>query len=99
MLLTIIPGVKYVFKLETPEWFFYFIAMGFAFGCMINDEIFKYFYRRRVEERKRSQLDGVKQDEQTARLNMISDMLHELETGRIKSEKELFEVKESLGNL
>merc|ERR1712159_353315 len=33
--LTIIPGVKEIFKLDTPAWFYYFISFVFAFGCML----------------------------------------------------------------
>merc|ERR1711918_122229 len=46
VLLTIIPGVKQIFYLDTPDWFYYFIAFIFAFGCATNDELFKYLYRR-----------------------------------------------------
>merc|ERR1712187_971578 len=81
-MLTIIPGVKYVFHLETPRWFFYGIAFIFAVTSVVIDEFFKYLYRRRLEVRKQSQLDGVKQNEQTDRLNMICDMLHDLESGK-----------------
>merc|ERR1712232_859890 len=99
MLLTIIPGVKYVFHLETPRWFFYGIAFLFALATMLIDEFFKYLYRRRLEVRKHLQLDEVKQNEQTDRLNMICDMLHDLESGKTKTEGDIFELKESLGLL
>merc|ERR1712039_760867 len=97
MLLTIIPGVKTVFHLETPRWFFYAIAFVFALATMVIDEFFKYLYRRRLEVRKQLQLDEVKQNAQTDRLNMICDMLHDLESG--KTERDIFELKESLGLL
>lgn len=66
---------------------------------MVIDEFFKYLYRRRLEVRKRLQLDEVKQNEQTDRLNMICDMLHDLESGKTKTEGDMFELKESLGLL
>merc|ERR1712190_243485 len=99
MLLTIIPGVNDVFHLQTPRWFYYFIAFMFALATMVIDEFFKYLYRRRLEVRKQLQLDEVKQTEQTDRLNMICDMLHDLESGKTKTEGDIFELKESLGLL
>merc|ERR1712083_1149672 len=99
MLLTIIPGVKYVFHLQTPRPFFYIIAFLFALATMVIDEFFKYLYRWRLEVRKQMQLDEVKQNEQTDRLNMICDMLHDLESGKTKTEGDMFELKESLGLL
>jgi len=99
MLLTIIPGVKYVFHLETPRLFLYAIAFMFAVATMVIDEFFKFLYRRRLERRKQLQLDEVKQNEQTDRLNMICDMLHDLEGGKVKTEGDIFELKESLGLL
>merc|ERR1712217_912718 len=99
MLLTIIPGVKTVFHLETPRWFFYAIAFFFALATMVIDEFFKFLYRWRLEVRKQLQLDEVKQNEQTDRLNMISDMLHDLEGAKSKTEGDVFELKESLGLL
>jgi len=99
MLLTIIPGVKYVFHLDTPTWFYYGISFLFAFSTMVIDELFKYFYRVRLEMRKQSQLDEVKQNEQTDRLNMICDMLHDLENAKVKNEGEMYELKENLGLL
>jgi len=99
MLLTIIPGVKYVFHLETPRLFLYAIAFMFAVATMVIDEFFKFLYRRRLEKRKQLQLDEVKQNEQTDRLNMICDMLHDLEGGKVKTEGDMFELKQSLGLL
>merc|ERR1712151_437279 len=99
MLLTIIPGVTNVFHLQTPRWFFYFIAFLFALATMVIDEFFKYLYRLRLEVRKQIQLDQVKQNAQTDRLNMICDMLHDLESGKTKTEGDIFELKESLGLL
>merc|ERR1712137_1463797 len=99
MLLTIIPGVKYVFHLETPRLFLYFIALLFAIATMVIDEFFKYLYRWRLEVRRQLQLDEVKQNEQNDRLNMICDMLHDLEGAKSKAEGDIFELKESLGFL
>merc|ERR1711918_26525 len=49
--LTFIPGVKELFKLDTPLWFYYLIAFIFALGSMIIDEISKWMFRRVLKER------------------------------------------------
>jgi len=97
--LTFIPGVKKIFKLDTPALFFYFIAFVFAFGCMLNDEIFKFFYRKRNAHRKMTQEAGAKQSEAAEQLDMIADMLHNLEVGRAKMDADVYDIKESLGVL
>merc|ERR1712137_438279 len=40
MLLTIIPGVKTIFHLKTPNFYLYVIALGFALMTMVIDEFF-----------------------------------------------------------
>jgi len=99
VMLTIIPGVKEIFKLDTPKWFFYLISFFFAFGCALNDEIFKFFYRMRLTKRKQSYADSQKIADNHAKLDMVADMLHNLESGRKHNEKEFYDVKESLGSL
>merc|ERR1712032_551501 len=86
-------------KLDTPALFFYFIAFIFAFGCMLNDEVFKFFYRKRVAGRRRAQEARVKQSEAAEQLDMIADMLHNLEVGRAKMDADVYDVTESLGVL
>merc|ERR1711920_569672 len=88
-----------VFHLKTPRFFIYIVALGLALLTMVIDEFFKYLYRNQLEVRKQVQLDEVKQNEQTDRLNMICDMLHDLEGGKAKTEGDIFELKESLGLL
>merc|ERR1712032_477403 len=97
--LTFIPGVKDIFKLDTPAFFFYCIAFIFAFGCMLNDEIFKFFYRKRLVGRKKAQKARAKQSEAAEQLDMIADMLHNLEVGRAKMDADVYDITESLGLL
>merc|ERR1711939_458649 len=80
VLLTIIPGVKDIFYLDTPQWFYYFIAFIFAFGCACNDELFKFFYRRTL--RSRVQGDFRKMDEAATkqRVETVVEMLHQLKS-------------------
>jgi hypothetical protein len=80
MLLTIIPGVKEIFYLDTPRWFYYFIALCFAFGCACNDELFKFIYRRTL--RSRVQGDFRKMDEAATkqRVETVVEMLHQLKS-------------------
>merc|ERR1712232_202910 len=82
--LTIIPGVREIFKLLTPDWFFYKIAFVFAFTWMIIDEISKYFYRRALANRKKTEAARVKQDKMAKQMDMIENMLHNMEAGRAK---------------
>merc|ERR1712070_470578 len=42
--LTFVPGVKDLFKLDAPEWFYYGIAFCFAFGSATIDELLKFVY-------------------------------------------------------
>merc|ERR1712048_575591 len=44
--LTFIPGVKELFKLGMPNWFYYLIAFIFALGSLTIDEFSKLGYRR-----------------------------------------------------
>jgi magnesium-transporting ATPase (P-type) len=80
LLLTIIPGVKEIFYLDTPRWFYYFIAFIFAFGCACNDELFKFIYRRTL--RSRVQGDFRKMDEAATkqRVETVVEMLHQLKS-------------------
>jgi magnesium-transporting ATPase (P-type) len=49
--LTFIPGVKELFKLDTPLTFYYGIAFIFALGSMTIDEISKWMFRRVLVQR------------------------------------------------
>jgi hypothetical protein len=49
--LTLIPGVKKLFALGTPDWFYYGVAFVFALGSMGIDELSKFAYRRVLVKR------------------------------------------------
>merc|ERR1712048_1220434 len=70
--LTLIPGVKEIFKLLTPRWFFYKIAFIFAFANMLFDEFFKFLYRRQLVARKKREALALKQSNAADQLDMIA---------------------------
>jgi hypothetical protein len=73
ILLTIIPGIKTIFKLDTPDWFFYFLSAGFAFLCMVNDEVFKFLYRIKIAERKEIYAEQERKVFEERRLQALAD--------------------------
>merc|ERR1712205_180251 len=83
--LTIIPGVMEVFKLGTPRWFYYLISFGFAFGCMLNDEHAKFWFRRELKRRKVVE----------ERVEIAVEMLHTLTMGKEKAEQDIYDMKET----
>eukprot|EP00747_Dinoflagellata_sp_TGD_P095372 gnl/TRDRNA2_/TRDRNA2_166452_c0_seq2.p1 gnl/TRDRNA2_/TRDRNA2_166452_c0~~gnl/TRDRNA2_/TRDRNA2_166452_c0_seq2.p1 ORF type:complete len:1111 (+),score=220.24 gnl/TRDRNA2_/TRDRNA2_166452_c0_seq2:146-3478(+) len=97
--LTLIPGVKKIFKLATPEFFYYFISFIFAFACMLNDELFKWGYRKRCEGRKKIEAQQRQQLEDAAKLDMVVDMLNNLDKGRKKTDEDVYNIKEEVGVL
>lgn len=97
--LTLIPGVKFLFKLDTPEWFFYGIAFVFAFGCMLNDELFKFLYRKRKLRAKHLAEQDLKRDDGKERLASIVEMIHHLEVGRQKQDQDFIDFKEILAQI
>lgn len=97
--LTLIPGVQQLFKLAMPEWFFYFIAFIFAFGCMLNDEVFKTIYRRVLQQRKDKIASFNKQQEIEAHVNSLVEMMHRLTLSSENAESGLVDVKQGLSNL
>lgn len=66
--LTFIPGVKDLFKLGTPSWFFYGVAFVFALGSMLIDEASKWAFRRVLAKREAG-------DKGTAERKAIMDQL------------------------
>merc|ERR1711907_726098 len=78
VLLTIIPGIKDIFYLDTPEWFYYFIAFIFAFGCACNDEIFKALYRRRLAGRVAGDFQKIDDAATKQRVETVVEMLHQI---------------------
>jgi len=97
--LTFIPGVKEVFKLDNPMWFYYLIAFIFAFGCTLHDEFWKFWFRRELAARKRRTGQAGQGDETKERVECIVEMLHELTQGKKKTDEDLFDVKEALGQV
>lgn len=77
--LTFIPGVKELFKLDTPLWFYYLIAFIFALGSMIIDEISKWMFRRVLKEREGGD-QGIKERQVIKdRVDMVVEKLHSIE--------------------
>jgi len=97
--LTLIPGVKKVFKLDMPLWFYYFIALVFATGCMLNDEFAKFWYRRELARRKVRQMTAGSGDETKERVECVVEMLHNLTMGKQKADEDLYDMKEALGQV
>jgi len=99
VLLTVIPGVKDIFQLDHPAWFFYLLAFVFAFGCMMNDELAKFFYRRELGLRKERRRRGMQQEEIKGRVEVLVEMLHTVTQGVDKADSDMFDVKEALGKV
>jgi hypothetical protein len=79
--LTFIPGVKELFKLDTPMWFYYLIAFLFALGSMTIDEISKWMFRRVLVQRESGD-QGVKERQEIKdRVDMVVEKLHSIELG------------------
>jgi hypothetical protein len=78
LLLTVIPGVKEIFYLDTPDWFYYFIAFCFAFGCACNDELFKFIYRRKLSQRVRGDFQKLDEAATKQRVETVVEMLHQI---------------------
>jgi magnesium-transporting ATPase (P-type) len=97
--LTFIPGIKKIFKLDNPQWFYYLIAFAFAFGCMLNDEHAKYWYRRELQKRKKGNKGDYVAVETKEKVESIVEMLHGLATSKTKTEEEIYDMKEVLGSL
>lgn len=77
--LTFIPGVKELFKLDYPGWFYYFIAFIFALGSMTIDEISKWMFRR-VLARREGGNQGIKERQEIKdRVDIVVEKLHSME--------------------
>jgi P-type E1-E2 ATPase len=97
--LTIIPGVMEVFKLGTPRWFYYLISFGFAFGCMLNDEHAKFWFRRELRKRKVAENQGSGRSVVEERVEIMVEMLHNLTVGGQKADEDIYDMKETLGQV
>jgi magnesium-transporting ATPase (P-type) len=97
--LTLIPGVMDVFKLGTPRWFYYLLSFGFAFGCMLNDEHAKFWFRRELRRRKILEVQGAVGNVVEERVEIAVEMLHNLTVGKEKAEQDIYDMKETLGQV
>jgi magnesium-transporting ATPase (P-type) len=97
--LTFLPGIKDIFKLDNPTWFYYLVAFAFAFGCMLNDEHAKFWYRRELAKRKKAGGGDNIAFETKERVEICVEMLHGLTSGKDKRENDIYDMKEVLGSL
>jgi len=97
--LTLIPGVMDIFKLGTPRWFYYFIAFVFAFCCMVNDEHAKFWYRRQILRRREKIAKAAHMKSSEERIESIAEMLHNLTLGKQKADEDIYDIKETLGQM
>jgi len=97
--LTFIPGVKDIFKLDNPAWFYYFISFIFAFGCAANDEFWKLIYRRVLINRLKSHKGPVELLNIREHVEMAVEMLHEVEKKVDKCQNSLTENRHTIGRV
>lgn len=98
-LLTIIPGVKQIFYLDTPQWFYYFIAFIFAFGCATNDEVFKYLYRRTLSARVNGDFRRRDEIATKQRVETVVEMLHQIKNSADLNCEHLMENRNALARV
>merc|ERR1712194_679264 len=94
--LTLLPGVKTIFKLDTPDWWFCFLSFLFAFGCTANDELFKYFYRKKIAGRAASRKQTLEKKDAEERIENLIEMVHDINSARVMQTTTNVEMKESL---
>jgi hypothetical protein len=99
VLLTIIPGIKEIFYLDTPEWFYYFIAFIFAFGCALNDEFFKSLYRRVLARRVDGEWRRIEESATKQRVDTVVEMLHEIKNKADLSYEHTLENHNAIGRV
>lgn len=75
--LTFIPGVKDLFKLGTPDWFFYGIAFIFALGSLTIDEISKWMFRRVLAQREAGDKGAIERAAIKDQLDIVNQKLGE----------------------
>jgi magnesium-transporting ATPase (P-type) len=97
--LTVIPGVKKIFTLDNPAWFYYLIAFAFAFGCFLNDEHAKFWFRRELRKRKAAFAGDTVGEQTKEKVDIVAEMVHDLNRSKQKTEKDLYDIKELLGQL
>jgi hypothetical protein len=99
LLLTIIPGIKQIFYLDTPDWFYYFIAFIFAAGCAVNDEVFKYFYRRTLSARVNGDFRRMDEVATKQRVETVVEMLHQIKNKTDLSYEHTLENHNAIGRV
>jgi hypothetical protein len=77
--LTFIPGVKDLFKLDTPDPFFYFLAFLFALGSLTIDEISKWMFRRVLAGREAGDLGARERKQIKDQLDIVNGKLGDAE--------------------
>jgi hypothetical protein len=99
VLLTIIPGVKEIFYLGTPQWFYYFIAFCFAFGNAVVDEVFKFLYRRTLARRVDGEWQRLDNAAQKQRVETVVEMLHQIKNQADLSSEHTLESRNAIGRV
>jgi magnesium-transporting ATPase (P-type) len=99
LLLTIIPGVKEIFYLDTPQWFYYFIAFIFAFGCACNDEVFKFMYRRKLQRGVQGDFKKMEEAATKQRVETVVEMLHQIKNNVDLSAEHTVENRNAIGRV
>jgi hypothetical protein len=83
--LTFIPGIKDLFKLNTPLWFHYAIAFIFALGSLTIDEISKLMFRRVLAQREAGDKGAMERKDILDRVDMVVEKLGDIEKGVAKN--------------
>merc|ERR1711998_459218 len=99
LLLTIIPGVKEIFYLDTPQWFYYFIAFVFASGCACNDELFKFLYRRTLRSRVQGEFAKIDEAATKQRVETVVEMLHQIKNNVDLNGEHMLENRNAIGRV
>jgi len=79
--LTFIPGVKELFKLGTPMWFYYGVAFVFALGSLTIDELSKWAFRRVLVQREAGDKGALERKDILDRVDMVVERLQDIERG------------------
>jgi len=106
LIVTLIPGVQDIFRLDNPEWYCYFIAVSLALGCSFNDEHAKFWYRRELYRRSIVQSGMDAKDQLLEKVDVCVEMLQKImahqqnqDVVAAETKKELATVKDTLKNL
>jgi len=97
--LTFIPGVKELFKLDAPDWFYYLIAFLFAFGSATIDEFLKFVYRRVLVKREMGSQAAHERKAIKERVDMVVEMMHDVEQSIEKNNEIATESRHALGKV